>query len=169
MKALLLLSLVLPGAAAVLLMVLRGSIRRGTARWIALGASVATLLVVMGLVREFRALPITSDNRMQSNINVSLDSAVSPVHPRFEMRREWLTLGHEKDSAPGGREFRLEMHLGLDGISIALIALTALLTVSCVLISWESIRERETEFYTCLLLLENGLIGVVCAFVVVLF
>ncbi|MEX0613471.1 MAG: NADH-quinone oxidoreductase subunit M, partial [Pirellulales bacterium] len=49
------------------------------------------------------------------------------------------------------------------------IVLTTILTVSCVLISWESIRERAAGFYACLLLLEAGLIGVFCAFDLVLF
>ena len=62
-----------------------------------------------------------------------------------------------------------DFHLGLDGISVALIVLTTLLTVSCVLISWESIAEREAEFYTSLLALETGLIGVFCAFDLMLF
>ena len=53
-----------------------------------------------------------------------------------------------RDAAP---TLTLEFHLGLDGISVALIVLTALLSVSCVLISWNSIREREAEFYVALL------------------
>jgi NADH-quinone oxidoreductase subunit M len=50
-----------------------------------------------------------------------------------------------------------------------MIVLTALLTVVCVLSSWESIRERESEFYAALLILESGLIGVFAAFDAVLF
>ncbi len=42
---------------------------------------------------------------------------------------------------------QFEMYFGLDGISVAMIALTALLTVSSVLISWESISDRSSEFY----------------------
>ena len=49
------------------------------------------------------------------------------------------------------------------------MVLTALLSVSCVLISWNSIREREAEFYVALLLLEAGLFGVFCAFDLMLF
>jgi NADH-quinone oxidoreductase subunit M len=47
--------------------------------------------------------------------------------------------------------------------------LTALLSVSCVLISWNSIRDREAEFYVALLLLEAGLFGVFCSFDLILF
>ena len=64
------------------------------------------------------------------------------------------------DESDGHTPLEFEFLLGLDGISVALIVLTTLLTVSCVLISWESIRERAAGFYACLLLLEAGLIGV---------
>jgi NADH-quinone oxidoreductase subunit M len=61
------------------------------------------------------------------------------------------------------------MLIGLDGISLSLIVLTTVLTVSCVLISWESIRERAPGFYACLLLLEAGLLGVFSSFDVIIF
>ena len=47
--------------------------------------------------------------------------------------------------------------------------LTTLLTVSCVLISWEAISDRAAGFYACLLLLEAGLVGVFTAFDLILF
>ncbi len=59
--------------------------------------------------------------------------------------------------------------MGLDGIGVVLILLTTVLTVSCVLISWESIAEREAEFYTSLLALETGLVAVFAAFDLMLF
>jgi NADH-quinone oxidoreductase subunit M len=43
------------------------------------------------------------------------------------------------------------------------------LTVSCVLISWQSISERAPGFYACLLLLEAGLLGVFVSFDIVMF
>ncbi len=64
---------------------------------------------------------------------------------------------------------RLEFYLGADGISALMLALTAILTVSAVLISWESIQERATEFYICLLVLEAGMLGAFVAFDLILF
>ena len=64
---------------------------------------------------------------------------------------------------------RLEFYLGADGISVLMLALTAILTVSAVLISWESIQDRPTEFYLCLLLLEAGMLGAFVAFDLILF
>ncbi len=64
---------------------------------------------------------------------------------------------------------RLEFFLGADGISVLMLALTAILTVSAVLISWESIQDRATEFYICLLALEAGMLGAFVAFDLILF
>ena len=84
-------------------------------------------------------------------------------------RYHWFTYANASAERGGRPAAAIRFLLGLDGISLALIVLTTLLTVSCVLISWESIRERAAGFYACLLLLEAGLIGVFCAFDLVLF
>jgi NADH-quinone oxidoreductase subunit M len=54
----------------------------------------------------------------------------------------------------------IRYHMGIDGISLWLVVLTAFLTPLCVLISWKSIHERVKEFFILLLVLETGLIGV---------
>lgn len=56
-----------------------------------------------------------------------------------------------------------EWHLGVDGISLFLVVLTTLLTVLCILSSWNSINERVQEFHFFFLLLEAGMIGVFVA------
>lgn len=70
---------------------------------------------------------------------------------------------------PEAVPIRLEFYLGADGISVLMLALTAILTVSAVLISWESIQDRATEFYICLLVLEAGMLGAFVAFDLILF
>ncbi|MEO8592239.1 MAG: NADH-quinone oxidoreductase subunit M [Candidatus Solibacter sp.] len=50
-----------------------------------------------------------------------------------------------------------------NGVSLWLILLSTFLTPLCVLISWNSIKDRCKEFYAFLLLLEFGLIGVFLA------
>ncbi len=57
MVVLLLLTMAIPAAAAVLLMAFRRSMTGRTPRWIALAATVAALLVSIGLANEFRAAP----------------------------------------------------------------------------------------------------------------
>jgi NADH-quinone oxidoreductase subunit M len=50
--------------------------------------------------------------------------------------------------------------LGVDGISILFVALTALLTVISIMVSWTAIQDRVREFMIAILFLEAGMIGV---------
>jgi NADH-quinone oxidoreductase subunit M len=157
MNLLLLLSLAIPLAGAVLLKVFRATMAQASPRWIALVATLVTLLVSLNMAHEFTLLP-------EQAVNAS-----RPVEPRYEMRYHWLTVPAASVAGAGSQGFQMEFRLGLDGISLTLIVLTTVLTVSCVLISWEAIKEQEAEFYITLLFLETGLIGVFCAFDLVMF
>ena len=59
--------------------------------------------------------------------------------------------------------------VGIDGISVLFVLLTAFLGALCVLVSWEAIRERSKEFYVALLTLEGAMMGVFCALDLFLF
>ncbi|HLY61170.1 MAG TPA: NADH-quinone oxidoreductase subunit M [Terriglobia bacterium] len=50
--------------------------------------------------------------------------------------------------------------VGLDGLSLLLVLLSAFLTPLSILASWRSIQSRPKEFYLFLLALETGMIGV---------
>ncbi len=63
----------------------------------------------------------------------------------------------------------IEFSVGLDGLSVWMFGLAALLTVTAVLTSWESIVERPAAFYAMLLLLETGMLGVFAARDIILF
>ena len=165
MITLLLLTLAIPAITAALLMLFGTSVAGRSARWIALTGTCAALATSLVLVREYRSLDVGSAAVEVGGFSDA--SGFSPVHPRVSMRHDWLTM--QPDKGQLSQPVRLQFHLGLDGISVALIALTTLLTVSCVLISWESIRQREAEFYAALLILEAGLIGVFAAFDLALF
>jgi len=65
----------------------------------------------------------------------------------------------------GGIEYRL----GVDGISILFILLTAFLTPLCILSSQTSIKSRMVEYMVAFLVLETFMIGVFCALDMVLF
>lgn len=53
--------------------------------------------------------------------------------------------------------------LGIDGISILFLLLTALIIVLSILVSWESITDKVPEFFVAMLLLEGAMMGVFCA------
>ncbi|MEW5745004.1 MAG: NADH-quinone oxidoreductase subunit M [Nitrospirota bacterium] len=59
--------------------------------------------------------------------------------------------------------------LGIDGISVLFVLLSALLTILCVTVSWNSIKDRAKEFYAALLLIEGAMIGVFCSLDLFLF
>jgi NADH-quinone oxidoreductase subunit M len=69
---------------------------------------------------------------------------------------------------PGSR-VDIRLSLGLDGLSVWLYGLSALLMVVSVLISWESIQEQPQKYYRLLLLLEFGLLGAFTARDIILF
>jgi len=72
-------------------------------------------------------------------------------HMQFVERHSWIRL------------FNIEYYLGIDGISVLFVLLSALVTILCVLVSWNSIEIKVKEFFVSLLLLEGAMIGVFCA------
>jgi NADH-quinone oxidoreductase subunit M len=63
----------------------------------------------------------------------------------------------------------IHFYVGIDGLNIWLIVLTALLMYTAVLVSWKAVTERVNEFHAWLLALQAGLIGVFLSFDVILF
>jgi NADH-quinone oxidoreductase subunit M len=59
--------------------------------------------------------------------------------------------------------------LGVDGISVLFVALTALLTVISIMVSWTAIQDRVREFMIAMLVLEAAMIGVFTALDLFLF
>src|SRR3972149_7063287 len=65
-------------------------------------------------------------------------------------------------------KFTLQYVLGVDGLSLPLVALTAFLGLVAILISWR-IEQRPKEYFAWLLVLETSLLGVFSALDLVLF
>lgn len=65
----------------------------------------------------------------------------------------------------GGIEYRM----GVDGISILFVLLTAFLTPLCILASQTSIKDRVLEYMVAFLILETLMIGVFCSLDLILF
>jgi NADH-quinone oxidoreductase subunit M len=56
--------------------------------------------------------------------------------------------------------FGIRYTLGMDGISLAMVVLTAFITVIAVLVSWKGILERVPLYFALLLAMESGILGV---------
>lgn len=65
--------------------------------------------------------------------------------------------------------FGLSFSLGIDGVAMTLIGLTALLGPICVLGSWTAIRERQRLFFGWLLILQTAMVAVFAARDVMIF
>ena len=63
----------------------------------------------------------------------------------------------------------VRFHLGLDGINILLVLLTAFITPLAILATWKSINQNVRSFMVVFLLLEMALMGVFLSFDMVLF
>jgi len=81
-----------------------------------------------------------------------------PGNPGFQFVEEmdWL-----------GGSIRYKM--GVDGISMLFVVLTAFLMPLCILASWQSIEERVKEYMIAFLVLETLMLGVFCALDLILF
>jgi NADH-quinone oxidoreductase subunit M len=65
--------------------------------------------------------------------------------------------------------FGITYHLGVDGLSAALVVLTTLLSAICIVASFAPIEHRVKEYFVSFLILETGMIGVFLALDLFLF
>jgi NADH-quinone oxidoreductase subunit M len=63
----------------------------------------------------------------------------------------------------------IKYKMGVDGISVLFVVLTAFLMPLCILASWESIETRVKEYMIAFLVLETLMIGVFCSLDLILF
>jgi NADH-quinone oxidoreductase subunit M len=80
-----------------------------------------------------------------------------PGTMQFLERHPWIPL------------LRSDYHLGVDGISVALIVLTSLTTVLVLIGAWDVIEERAHQYVAAFLILEGLMVGVFCALDALLF
>jgi len=67
------------------------------------------------------------------------------------------------ENLPWISRFNVNYHLGVDGISLWFVLLTAFITVVVVIAGWEVITERVNQYMGAFLVLSGLLIGVFCA------
>ena len=72
-------------------------------------------------------------------------------------------------SVPWLAQPAVSYHLGVDGISLFLVVLTAVIVPIAILSSWNAIKDRVREFMICMLLLETGMLGAFLALDLFLF
>jgi NADH-quinone oxidoreductase subunit M len=162
MPELLLLLLALPLVTAIATALL-GSGHAVAVRWLSLASTLASLLLATIIAIQF-AIP-----RVQESPSVAATKGPLTFHSDWIKNKKQLNLLPLHTSTNGTVDSAIQFYVGIDGMNVWLILLTALLMVASVLISWTAITERVHEFHAWLFVLQLGMTGVFAAFDIVLF
>lgn len=119
----------LPIAAGVLVLLI-GDRNIALARWLALAASLVTLLLA-------------------SHLPAGFDGGTANF--QFQEKVSWIPA------------FNAFYHLGVDGIALPLILLTAFMTVPVIIAAWRVIEQRPAQYFAAFLIMEGLMIGVFSA------
>src|SRR5438105_5034176 len=114
----------LPIIAGIVVLLL-GDRNIGAARWVALIASVITLILSLPLLAHFNSS--TADFQFTENLS-------------------WIT------------RFHAYYALGVDGISLPLVVLTAFVTIPVVVAAWTVIEARPAQYFAAFLIMEGLMI-----------
>ncbi len=127
----------LPALGAIAVMALRSA---SAIRWAALGTTVVTFVVSLGLWMGY-------------------DAAADPAVPQMaDLLAGWFPASLD-----------IKYFVGIDGLNLFLILLTTLLGPIVVASSWTYISSRERGYYALLLILQTGVTGVFASFDLILF
>lgn len=163
--AVLLCLLFVPLAGAVVVAAL-GPTRKDAIRWISLTTAVVTLVLAVAISVRFVSLGREPPRKvLPGPAGLTLPTFhpvfVPGARPESPHETSWDLL----NIGPGAIQF----YLGVDGLNIWMVLLTAVLMLPSVLISWEHITERVNEFYAWLLALQTVMMGIFLSFDIVLF
>ena len=134
-----------------------------------------TILVFLPLVG---ALLIATTKREQVATQRMLALATTGA---VALMGAWLFLGFDGSIARAqevtrgtwfvfpGAEFAVEFKLGVDGLSILMVALTAVMMPLVMISTWSSVTTRVKEFTIWMLVMETGMLGVFLSLDLVLF
>ena len=83
-----------------------------------------------------------------------------PLYNQFELGTAAMQF---VEKAPWIERFNVNYHLGVDGLSVWFVLLTAFMTVIVVIAGWEVITERVNQYMGAFLILSGLMVGVFCA------
>jgi NADH-quinone oxidoreductase subunit M len=168
--------LALPLVAGIIVFAL-GPNRGGLIRWIS--AFVAFAVLLMGASLSLQLLRQYAGGKGVADLEKVRREATPTFRPEYVpgspgIVRDENGRPHED---PHGTSWNIlpvgtgaiQFYIGLDGLNIWLVMLTAALTPPAVLVSWTYIKERVNEFYAWLLILQTAMMGIFMSFDIVLF
>ena len=137
----------------------------------ALGFPILSSLIFLPLVGAVVILLLNRTNESGIKMTALLFSIVTfllslPLFTSFDKTTHLMQFVERHEWIP---YLKMNYHLGLDGISVLFVLLSTLVTILCVLISWESVKTKTKEFFISLLIMEGAMIGVFCSLDFMLF
>jgi NADH-quinone oxidoreductase subunit M len=135
------------------------------------GVTLAVFLPAAGMVvvlaipkAQERALKLTTLATTVATLAVGVGMLARFDYDRtgalqFQVNKPWIDVIHSR------------YHMGVDGISLPLLLMTMLITVGCVIYTWDHFPDPRTPkaFLALILLLETGMNGTFCAEDLILF
>jgi NADH-quinone oxidoreductase subunit M len=169
----------LPIVAALVLRFTSGSRARTTAVAFAVLHLLLTIVIVWSGVNEIQEDSSLSHGikRQEKKLERVFAPQFVPGDPlpdgkaSYSTTYDILPIYGSSPSNPGER-IKLgaaQFFIGLDGMNVWLVALGSFLMFPVVLISWDTVHEREGAYYGWLFLLQAGLLGVFLSFDILLF
>ena len=132
---------------------------------------ILTTIIILPFLGSIFILLSRSQSSNRSSIYVSIFTSISNfflvlfLWYIFDNKSTDFQFIEESDWISGLIKFKL----GVDGISILFIVLTAFITPICIISCINSVKERVKEFLIAILILETFMIGVFCSLDLVVF
>ncbi len=150
---------------------------------IARRVALVLALVHLGLTTAVVAIAIPHlGERAKRESSRRGDEYAVQFHPEFvpgdpgakddspDARTTWTLFSlSNKQLAPGKPGPNVQFYIGIDGLNLWLVALSSLMLIPVILVSWESVKEKPGAFFGWVFLLQAGIIGAFLSFDVVLF
>jgi len=127
--------------------------------WLSLAVwfPIAFGVVLLAFGRDRRAAVVRTVALVGSLVGLL---ATLPLYAGFDASSATLQF---VEKAPWIERFNAHYHLGVDGLSVWFVLLTAFITVIVVLAGWDVIQERVAQYYAAFLILSGLMIGVFSA------
>ena len=125
-----------------------------------------TLAIFVPIVFGLLVLAVGRDDRPGLTRGLSLIGSIAgflvtiPLYTGFDSKTAAMQF---VEKASWIEAFNVNYHLGIDGISLWFVLLTAFITIIVVLAGWEVITSRVSQYMAAFLILSGLMVGVFCA------
>src|SRR6185437_15974618 len=120
--------------------------------WLPIVAGIGVLLLGERFLAAGRWLALLSS---VATLILSL-----PLLARFDTQTSAYQFVEKAEWIP---RFKAFYALGVDGISLPLVVLTAVMTIPVIIAAWTVVKTRAAQYFAAFLIMEGLMIGVFCA------